>query len=107
MIVLIAKRSVVSAANYAERSSFAKDQIFVDFRQRRESLNYTPICLRPSPGMINKYTVPTESYQTKMEFSKPVGSRSICQLRKYNERERPMYTIMEANVLKLVGTLRR
>ena len=27
--LLIAKRSVVSAANYAERSSFAKDQIFV------------------------------------------------------------------------------
>ena len=26
---MIAKRSVVSAANYAERSSFAKDQIFV------------------------------------------------------------------------------
>ena len=26
---LFAKRSVVSAANYAERSSFAKDQIFV------------------------------------------------------------------------------
>ena len=26
---IIAKRSVVSAANYAERSSFAKDQIFV------------------------------------------------------------------------------
>ena len=27
--MFIAKRSVVSAANYAERSSFAKDQIFV------------------------------------------------------------------------------
>ena len=26
---IFAKRSVVSAANYAERSSFAKDQIFV------------------------------------------------------------------------------
>ena len=28
-MLIIAKRSVVSAANYAERSSFAKDQIFV------------------------------------------------------------------------------
>ena len=29
LYLLFAKRSVVSAANYAERSSFAKDQIFV------------------------------------------------------------------------------
>ena len=28
-VPIFAKRSVVSAANYAERSSFAKDQIFV------------------------------------------------------------------------------
>ena len=57
--------------------------------------------------MINKYTVPTESYETKMEFSNPVGSRSICQLRKYNERETYVYNngSNKANVLKLVGTI--
>ena len=62
----------------------------VDFRQSRVIINLCFYLSSPSPGMINKYTVPTESYQTKMEFSNPVGSRSICQLRKYNERERDL-----------------